>query len=385
VVGAGVVGLSVAWQLATRGVAVTVWDAGHPGGGASGRAHGQVVPPAAALVPLWRESLRLYQELAEMGEFGWDRRPIGTLVLAWTPDELDLLGGRDGTGDGRRLDGAAVRELEPAVSQDVVGGLALPEGRRIDPTLVVATLALAARRAGASLRTGEPVVDLVPAGERGWRLVTAGGLVADHRAVVLAAGAGTAALAGRAGRNLPIVGVRGRILLTEPLPPLLGRLLADCRLGTATALAAARPFLGTLRGPNDHRPSVALLAHQRADGRVVLGASWSPDGDGDPGDHRDLDARIARNALNRLPGLADARIERTWSGVRPCSPDGRPVVGRVAPGLYVCCGHGGEGFIAGPGTASLLADLVLHRPPYTDPRPFSADRFLSTDAQGAAS
>jgi glycine/D-amino acid oxidase-like deaminating enzyme len=101
--------------------------------------------------------------------------------------------------------------------------------------------------------------------------------------------------------------------------------------------------------------SVSLLAHQTPDGSIVLGGSWYPQEEPEPAD---LTERILARAHRLLPGIARPRVVAERHGVRPVLPDRRPVVDRLAPGLFGCFGHGGEGFIAGPGSAALLADLV---------------------------
>ncbi len=372
VVGGGIVGLSVAHELAFAGVDVTVWDDAIPGGHASARAHGQVVPPRTALVPLWRESVAYYERLTEYGEFGWDRSPVGSVVLACDELAMQRLTSRDGVEGGVVVDAGTLRELEPAVSGQVIGGLVFAEGRRMRPEAVVAVLAGALRRAGVRFRAGT-VVSLTPK-NNSWRLVTSGGDEVDQSMVVLAAGLRTAELAAQVGHDIPLAGVRGRILVTDPRPPLLSRIVGDAVLGTSAVVATARPTLDALSpaGP----PEIALLAHQRADGRVLLGASWSLADAPDPGD---LDTRIARHALTRLPGLASARLTGGWSGVRPCTLDGLPVIGALRPNLFVCCGHGGDGFIAGPGSARLLVQLMTGPDTYTDPSPFAVRRSFDTN------
>jgi D-hydroxyproline dehydrogenase subunit beta len=84
---------------------------------------------------------------------------------------------------------------------------------------------------------------------------------------------------------------------------------------------------------------------------------------------------IVRGAIRLVPALADARVRSAWWGIRPMTPDERPVVGRLWDGLWVASGHGSEGVILGAGTAQLIASQLLgHDPPF-DPTPFDPRRF----------
>lgn len=168
--------------------------------------------------------------------------------------------------------------------------------------------------------------------------------------VVLAAGLSTAALVDPIDAGLPLGGVQGSALLTAPMPP-------------------------TLRG----LVTGALVAYQRRDGRVVLATGWTPMGAGPP---PDVGERLIRHAATRLPAVAGARVETSWWGVRPAPSDGLPVIDEIAPGLHVCCGHGGEGFTSGPGAARLVARMALAEDPDVDPTPFRADRFPAAQRRG---
>ncbi len=86
-------------------------------------------------------------------------------------------------------------------------------------------------------------------------------------------------------------------------------------------------------------------------------------------------AKIVHGAIRLLPALADARVRSAWWGIRPMTPDERPMVGRVAPGLSVAAGHGSEGVILGAGTGRLIAAQLLGEDPPFDPEPFDPGRF----------
>ncbi|WP_367125816.1 NAD(P)/FAD-dependent oxidoreductase [Streptomyces phytohabitans] len=335
VLGAGVVGLSTTWLLARRGAAVTLLDSGTAGSGASLGAQGQLVPPAPVLRPLWRRSLALYTELAARTGMPWDAEPPGTLVLS-APGAASDGGAPRAFPDATVLTGEEARALEPALGPAVERGLLLAEGRRVEPATVVGALLAEAVGAGAVLRLGLGPLRLEEAGAAGWAVVRADGERLTAPRVVVAAGVGTPSLLAPLGLRVPLTAVSGSVVVTEPAPFVLGRVLAESVVGVPR--------------------SVALLAHQMPGGGLVLGGSWYPHDEAEPDD---LATRILRRADALLPGTARLRITARRGGLRPFLPDRAPVVGRLASGLYGCFGHGGEGYIAGPGSADLLVDLLV--------------------------
>ena len=84
----------------------------------------------------------------------------------------------------------------------------------------------------------------------------------------------------------------------------------------------------------------------------------------------DVVRRQVADAVELVPSLARAEVRSAWWGVRPMSPDDRPMIGRVRDGLVVATGHGSEGVTLGGGTARLVTSVVLGEPPSFDPTPF---------------
>jgi glycine/D-amino acid oxidase-like deaminating enzyme len=84
---------------------------------------------------------------------------------------------------------------------------------------------------------------------------------------------------------------------------------------------------------------------------------------------------VAGAAIRLIPALAEAPVVATWSGVRPMSPDERPVIGWLRPGLFAVTGHGSEGVILGGGTAAMVGAMLAGEPPPFDPAPFDPLRF----------
>jgi glycine/D-amino acid oxidase-like deaminating enzyme len=371
VIGGGVIGTTAAWQIASAGAEVVLLERGALASGATGRSQGLVLPPDhPELVPLWRESLSLYSALADRRDFGFDREPIGTLLLATSEEQraaLDAVAHR-----GERLDEAGVADAEPGLAPGMVGGLLIAEGRRSDPGALTASAAAEARDAGAVISDHVEVKRLV----RGGVVTDAGRL--DAPVVLLAAGAWSRPLARMAGHELQVRPVRGWIALIAPGPPALRHVVYEAAYttpnrpvpGAAVTLADLAEGTVAEAGPP---PVHALGIHQNADGTIVVGASRSAALHEGPESLAGLRGN-ARRACAMVPGIAEREVAATWTGLRPFSHDGLPYVGRIDDGLVVCTGHGSEGILTGAGSGRLAAELALGREPFTDPAPFRPDR-----------
>jgi len=374
VVGGGIIGACTAWQLAEGGADVLLLERGRLAGGATCRSQGLLLDPDhAQMRPLFDESNRLYDELADRSGIAvsLDREPVGTLFVATDESQLEQL--RSGElGDGELLDRAGVLEAEPALAPTVSGGLRLPGGRRSDPSALTAAAAELARRAGARVRVGVDV-----------KRVAAGQVLSDAgvehaAAVVLAAGAWTRPLARTAGFEVPIRPVRGWLAVTAPAEPLVRHVLYEAGYTLPSGPQPGEPVSMADLAAGDlavagARSATAVAIHQNADGTLMIGASRSPalrEGDESAQALRENAAR----ACMLVPALAALEVATTWTGLRPFTPDGLPYIGRLGDGLFVCAGHGSEGILTGAGSARLAAELVLGREPHTDPSPFEPGR-----------
>ncbi|HUZ84550.1 MAG TPA: FAD-dependent oxidoreductase, partial [Gaiellales bacterium] len=367
VVGGGVIGACTAWQLAERGADVLLLERGALAGGATCRSQGLLLDPdRAEMWPLFAESNRLYDELAAACEvrLSLDRDPIGTLFVASSPAQLELLA-QACPPVGQLLDRDAVLAAEPSLAAHVAGGLLLPGGRRSDPTALTVAAAERARAAGAEIRCHVDVKQL----SRGAAVTDAG--VERARTTVLAAGAWSRRLARTAGHELPVRPVRGWLAVTAPQPPFLRHVVYEAAYNPPTGPQPGQPVslsdlatgdLATAGAGSAHAVSV----HQNGDGTIMVGASRSAALR--EGDESAAALRVnAERACRLLPPLAAAEVAVTWSGLRPFSADGLPYIGRLDDHLVACAGHGSEGILSGAGSGRLAAELALGLAPHTDP------------------
>ena len=387
VVGGGIIGAACAFELAERGAAVTLLEKDELAAGASGRNLGYLdTSKDPVLAPLARLSLERYAEISAdpPTPFFLDDEPIGTLAVTIERDELDDLRAWAASAEAvgvrvERVDDR-LRDLEPELSPDVLEAHLLHEGHRVDPLALTVCLGALARIAGATIRHHAPARRLVARGDRVTGVVTDDGIVGADT-VVLAAGPWSPAIARPLGVSLPIASARGWLVHAAPERPLFRhwiqsgarRLMAGREPGTAGEPGELRLSMREFGEAGETR-DVSPMIQPAPDGSVLTGTSREPSFATDPFD-LDVPRIVAAQAARLVPALADAPVLATWSGVRPVSPDERPLLGWVREGLFVATGHGSEGVILGAGSAELVAALVLGVEPPLDPTPFDPARF----------
>jgi glycine/D-amino acid oxidase-like deaminating enzyme len=379
VVGGGIIGAACAYELARAGASVTLLEREELAAAASGRNNGLwVTPTDPLLLPMARASLARYLEIPPESPvpFRLDEEPIGLLAVGLDEEEIAL--GRKAH-DPYRAAGVGVDELgsadvlglEPALAPEVLGGWLVHHGHRLAPAALTVALALMAVERSATVRHHLPARALIADAGRVVGVVTDEGRI-DADEMVVAAGPWTPALLDPIGFGLPITGARGWLVRLDAGPDRLHRLVASAGWEEATG----RWEDGAIRAGalEDATAATSTLLHPATDGSLIAGSSrqpvLTPEAE-EPGVPR----AMVRGAIRLVPSLVDARVRSAWWGIRPMTPDERPVVGRLADGLSVATGHGSEGVILGAGTGQLIAPLLLGLDPPFDPAPFDPRRF----------
>jgi glycine oxidase len=346
IVGGGVIGLAAAWRAAARGLSVIVLERGAAGGGTSRFAAGMLAPISEAdpseqpLLALGIRAARAYPAfvaaLAEASPLDPGYLRCGTIVGARDADEAEALGRafrlrKDLGLPARRLRPSEARRLEPALAPTLRLALEFPEDHVIDPRALCATLADAARRAGATIREGVLVADVV-CGEdraRGVRLADGELIEADH--VLVAAGVWSGALGGLPEHaRMPVRPVKGQILrLHDPAGPGLLNHVLRMEGGYVVPRGDGRYVIG------------ATMEERGFDETVTAGALFG----------------LLRDSSELLPGVSELVIDELSAGFRPGTPDNAPIIGAGTPsGLHWATGHYRHGILLAPVTA----ELVLH-------------------------
>ena len=367
VIGGGIIGSSVARELAGAGCTVTLLERDKAGSEASSAAAGILCPQleaesASPLLDLGLDSLALFHDFvaALHRETGIDPEldTGGTLLPDMTRD--DALASerifRWQSGEKLPIERLSAREiagLESQLSENILGGIRFPKTGRVNPVALTRALVLSARSRGAEIREGCPVVALHASGERVSGVVLAGGETLEADTTVLASGAWSSALV--PGVRVKVVPVRGQMLVLE------------------THRAPRRHVLVTPR---------AYLVFRR-DGTVLVGSTTELVG---------FKKGVAPKAMMKLlasamaldPTLENAEFAGAWSGLRPGTSDGLPLLGPVREGLVAATGHYRNGILLAPITAALITEWILRGRTSRSLEPFSPLREPPTQRVEAA-
>ena len=366
IAGGGVIGGAIALELARAGLRVAVFDRQHPGREASWASAGILSPAPenpgmVVMVPLGKASLALYPEfVAQVEEISGKTtgfRPKGTLEALFSRDakaELStIIALHHGLGlRAEPLGAEDARQFEPALNEEVAAAVFRPDEASVDNRALTAAIFEAAQRSGAEVFSGHGAKAM-------WREKNrcAGLLLQNERVAaqwtIIAAGCFSATIEG--------------IATYAPVRPAKGQMAA-------------------LRG-DDLKMERVLWSEKvylvpRNDGRIVAGATV---------EYAGFDKRTTAGGIEKIlsaaielaPGLAEARIEEMWAGLRPDSPDHLPILGPTdIDGLLIATGHFRSGILLTPVTARLVREWIIEQRVSLDWDRFSPLRFQTekTDA-----
>ena len=386
VVGGGVVGCAVAFELAKRSVNVLLLDCSLPGRATSASAGGLwpvgeavglgcgVIYHAAqqsensfdsapeALPNVFRDFLvasnsrfpALADELQEQTGIDIELTAgVGLIFLMYTLHEQAIMDSiANSLPEGNVLEiltPEEVVELEPRITRDLMGGALLSGEHQVNPMLLAEAYKRAAIAAGARFRHDTRVTGLRRCGDRVVG-VEIGDEFLPSDVTVNAAGAWSAELAASAGMELPVFPVRGQIVLTESLPDVL------------------RGCIST---------SECYLT-QKMHGEILIGSTTERVGF-DVAVTQDAISSLCRGALRAVPMLHNVGIKRVWAGLRPGTPDELPILGMVdnVSGIINATGGFRTGIVATPLVAELVSQVIAGETLTVPIEPFLASRFDS--------
>ncbi|RJG11384.1 NAD(P)/FAD-dependent oxidoreductase [Massilia cavernae] len=365
VIGAGIVGAACAAALRDEGISVALLDAASPGSGvtAAGMGHLVALDESDDELDLCLYSLRLWREFLDQHPGVGDPLRCGTLWVA--EDEHQLaeaeqralkLSKRGWSADLVR--GEQVRVLEPELRRGLCGGVRVSGDMVVYPPAVADHLARDFERKGGVLLVGCRAVDV-----REGEAIIADGARITARHIVVAAGAQVGALL----PEVAVFGRKGHLAITDRYPGRLSHQVVSMSYGQTEAGS------GSL--------AVAANVQPRASGQWLVGSCRQ---DGQTGTELDPLALsgVMRSAIELLPCLAGMNIIRAWTGMRPASPDGRPIIGAHPGrrGVWLAAGHEGLGVTTSFATARLLADQVMGREGEISAAPYAPSRFRELEA-----
>lgn len=349
IIGGGIMGMAIAYELAELGVTdVVVLEASHLASGASGRNGGGVRQQwsSALNIELMQESVALCRSFAARLHTNIWMRQGGYLFLTNTPARLQRMEKnvalQNKCGVPTRM--ISVREATDIVpelhTEGLLGACYNPTDGIVFPWPFLWGYAAAAAAKGVPVHTFCPVTHL-EAIDDGYVLQTPRGSFGAKR-VINAAGAWSAQVAAHLGIALPTWPARHEIFSTEGLKPFLKPMVSMMDSGLYASQSLRGEIVGgiTHHGANDEALSAART--------IALGSQW------------DFLTTMAHELVQLLPRLGSVKVVRQWAGPYDHSPDGSPLVGEVRerPGFYVCCGFVGHGFMMAPVVAKHFAAHV---------------------------
>ena len=356
VIGAGIVGASIAWRLASRGVQVSLIDRGQPGHGASSHSFAWINAGAKEPVDyhnLNRRSLEMWSRFAAAVGDGGDPETVGLRwggKVSWEsgPEAVEGLVARvrqlQSWGYPTRLiDARELRRLEPALDVGPVAAAEYsPNEGQVEPQMVVDACLRRLREMGCEISPATDVSGFEQSPDGRIRSLATTSGSRDVDSVVIAAGTETTRLAAMAGVNVPQARSPGVVIRTSPVPRLLH----------SVPIIYAPPL-------GDGRREIHI--RQCADGRMMIG-----EGDQESLAEDDTQAHaddLLARACRYLPGLAGSEAVPVPVGWRPMPLDGYPVMGfsSEAPNLYVALTH--SGVTLAPALSQLAAQEICDRAP----------------------
>lgn len=405
VLGAGIVGTSVAHALQKKGRHVTVLDKGAIGYGCSYGNAGWVTPCFAMPLPqpgmFWKslgwlldpesplyikpefstqlakwlmyftksmthkkmnqsievlaeiskESLKIYQELSQKHDFSFQQK--GLLMVTQTNEgykaaveELELMALRGITG--KKLTPDEIYKMEPSIKKNLLGGVYFPNEAHVEPLAAVEKMSQEVQNLGGTFLPFTEVFQLEAHKGDIKKIHTTRG-VFEANLVVIAMGTWSQLLARQLNLSIPVMGGKGYSLIVKnfkniPLHPMM---LIEKKIAITPRKDSVR-VAGTLElVRNDESISPRRVQ------AIIKGTQQFFD----------------------LP--LDLDIQETWRGLRPCTPDGVPMIGfsNRYKNLFYCTGHQMLGLQSAPGSARLAEELISGTTPYVNPSPFNPNRF----------
>ena len=369
IIGGGVIGLGIGWQLAKAGAAVTVYERGQAGRGASWAAGGMLGPIAEAhideldLLKLSNQSLARYPEWVNELEtdtgMSIGYRAEGTLIVGIQPDDaiqlkhaFDLY--QDLGMNVEWLSGEEAREIEKALSPYITAAIRCETDHQVDNRLMVQALQTAYQGCGGVLHQNSGVEKIVIENGKATGVQTADGFQGAD-VCVLAAGCWSAQLGGVPDAILP------------PVRPVKGQMLALQMRGSVV-------ISNVIRTVKARYPMPVYLV-PRTDGRLVVGATTE-----ELGFDTDLIVggiyELLHGACETVPGIYELPLLETWTGLRPGSSDNAPILGETpVENLIYATGHYRNGILLTPITAYEVSKLILTGETSETIAPFHLGRF----------
>ena len=361
IVGGGISGCALAYQLAKRSVDVVLLERETLGSQSTGKCAGGVRQQFSTEdnVRVMRLSVKLLETFEQETGHPADFRQIGYLFVFTQPQQVeDFRHNMDmwhsvGLTEARWVDAAEAAKMVPVLNvEDVLGCTFCPTDGIASPNDVTVVYATAARRLGARLREGVEVTGIDVASGRVQGVRTSTGEIAT-RLVFNCAGPWAASIGRMAGLEIPVLPYRRHIAVTGTFPAVPRN--TPMTVDFHTSLYFHPEGDGVLMGMSDRTEPPAF----------VTDVNW------------EFLEKVFEQAAHRAPALAGAGVKTAWAGLYESTPDHQAILGPIAEveGFWCAAGFSGHGFMQAPAASLLLTQLLLDKKSEIDISSFAFERF----------
>jgi sarcosine oxidase subunit beta len=360
VIGGGVIGCSVAYYLAKRGIDVTIVERDDIASGTSGACDKAVLLQSknpGLHLEMALESVKLFPQLQRDLDTDIEFKNNGGMIVIKTQEQWQVM---QGFVERQKKVGLRVELLgreqalqrQPAFAQDIVGSTYSPMDGEVNPINLTLGFFRGAKKYRAKPLLSTEVRGIKVEKGRVSSVLTTGEEILT-RFVVNACGVYAPVIGRMVGIDIPIIPRRGQIIVTEPVPHLIHGDVNCARYITAK-------FKPELLGNDENaRLGIGLSLGQTENGNLLIGGTREFVGYDRRTTHRALRA-ILKHAVSLVPALKDISIIRSFAGLRPYTPDGLPILGEVEnlKGFIMAAGHEGDGIALSAVTGKIISEII---------------------------
>lgn len=360
VLGGGVIGCSVAYQLSRTGAKVIVLEKGDTAFGTAGASGGLVnwITCGESQMELFMRSQseleHLQEELGADFELNYNsyNMQIISNEIEWKASEQLVRDFKLPGFEAHLIDSYESHQLEPFVTEDMLGSIYVPRVHYLNPIKLALAYRNAAVRNGAVFVNQTPVTELLFEGPA---VVGARTPKEDYYAAMTINCAGVWAdqISEMAGVKAPIHPIRGEFVITEPTKHFCNTTISSAQYQTIVQ----HPELFS---PNAIKYNLGFSVEQTSTGACIIHGTREMNSGLSVSVIPEVIELLIQTACRFIPKLGTLKIMRAYAGVRPGTPDGDPYIGLVddVPGFCECNGHGGEGIALAPATGEAVAQLL---------------------------
>jgi len=364
VIGAGIIGSAIAYFLSKEEMKVAVFEKGNIGEGTSNACDGivflQSKKPGISL-KLALESIHILDKLRHEFERDFEYEQKGGLVIMDSEIEKKALSQKVKEHqvfgiEVQMLDTEETLKIEPFLSQEILGSTYCKLDGSINPIALTLAFAETAIKNGIDFYPSTEIENFIYENSRMIGIISNKQEKFFADKIVLATGIYSNKLLSKINIQLPIKPRRGQVIVSEPIAPLLNHALLS---GRYLAAKLFPEMLEDLTNPLNQM-GIGLVIEQAKSGNLLIGSTREFVGENKEITFKGIEY-ILKHATSIIPSLIDINIIRTFSGLRPYTIDGLPIISKLIPydNLFIAAGHEGDGITLSAITGKLVKQIIL--------------------------